>query len=181
MKIIIGEIYMDNKLLIRTIKYEDIEQIVDINIKAWKKEYKGIIDDEILNNLNRQEKIKKWKKSYNKGNVIVAEESGTILGYCRYDDSTVYKNTDIDSEIIAIYVDCDKLGNGIGRKLVEYVKNDLKNKNKAKMVIWCLEKNQNARKFYEKIGGNLISDEKYFEKEGEKYKEVGYVYNINKE
>lgn len=172
---------MDNKLLIRTIKYEDIEQIVDINIKAWKKEYKGIIDDEILNNLNRQEKIKKWKKSYNKGNVIVAEESGTILGYCRYDDSTVYKNTDIDSEIIAIYVDCDKLGNGIGRKLVEYVKNDLKNKNKAKMVIWCLEKNQNARKFYEKIGENLISDEKYFEKDGEKYKEVGYVYNINKE
>ena len=87
----------------------------------------------------------------------------------------------IDSEIIAIYVDCDKLGNGIGRRLVEYVKNDLKNKNKAKMVIWCLEKNQNARKFYEKIGGNLISDEKYFEKDGEKYKEVGYVYNINKE
>lgn len=169
---------MDNKLLIRTIKYEDIEQIVDINIKAWKKEYKGIIDDEILNNLNRQEKIKKWKKSYNKGNVIVAEESGTILGYCRYDDRAVYENTDIDSEIIAIYVDCDKLGNGIGRKLVEYVKNDLKNKNKTKMVIWCLEKNQNARKFYEKIGGNLISDEKYFEKDGKKYKEVAYVYNI---
>ena len=172
---------MNNELLIRTIKYEDIEQIVDINIKAWKKEYKGIIDDDILNNLNKQEKIEKWKKNYNKGNVIVAEESGTILGYCRYDDSTVYKNTDIDSEIIAIYVDCDKLGNGIGRRLVEYVKNDLKNKNKAKMVIWCLEKNQNARKFYEKIGGNLISDEKYFEKDGEKYKEVGYVYNINKE
>ena len=85
MKIIIGEIDMNNELLIRTIKYEDIEQIVDINIKAWKKEYKGIIDDDILNNLNKQEKIEKWKKNYNKGNVIVAEESGTILGYCRYD------------------------------------------------------------------------------------------------
>ena len=46
------------------------------------------------------------------------------------------------------------------------------------MVIWCLEKNQNARKFYEKMGGNLLSDEKHFEKEGKKYKEVGYVYNI---
>lgn len=181
MKIIIGEIDMNNELLIRTIKYEDIEQIVDINIKAWKKEYKGIIDDEILNNLNKQEKIEKWKKNYNKGNVIVAEESGTILGFCRYDDSAVYENTDIDSEIIAIYVDCDKLGNGIGKKLVEYVKDALKNKNKAKMVIWCLEKNQKARKFYEKIGGKLIADEKYFEKEGKKYKEVGYVYNINKE
>ena len=38
--------------------------------------------------------------------------------------------------------------------------------------------NQNARKFYEKMGGNLLSDEKYFEKDGKKYKEVGYVCNI---
>lgn len=167
-----------DNLIIRDVKYEDIEQIVDINIKDWKKVYKGIIDDEILNNLNREEKIKKWRKHYNISNVIVAEENGTILGYCRYDDNAIYENTDIDSEIIAIYVDCDKLGKGIGRKLIEYVKKDLKNKNKTKMVIWCLEKNQNARKFYEKMGGNLLSDEKYFEKEGKKYKEVGYVYNI---
>lgn len=75
-------------------------------------------------------------------------------------------------------MDCDKLRNGVGRKLVEYVKNDLKNKNKTKMVIWCLEKNENARKFYEKMGGTLLPDEKYFEKEGKKYKEVGYIYNI---
>ena len=169
---------LNNKLVIRKVRYEDIEQIVDINIKDWKKVYKGIIDDEILDNLNREEKIKKWREHYNIGNVIVAEENGTILGYCRYDDNVVYENTDIDSEIIAIYVDCDKLGNGIGKKLVEYVKADLKNKNKTKMVIWCLEKNQNARKFYEKMGGNLLSDEKHFEKEGKKYKEVGYVYNI---
>ena len=169
-----------DNLIIRKVKYEDIEQIVDINIKDWKKVYKGIIDDEILNNLNREEKIKKWREHYNIGNVIVAEENGTILGYCRYDDNAIYENTDIDSEIIAIYVDCDKLGNGIGRKLIEYVKKDLKNKNKTKMVIWCLEKNQNARKFYEKMGGNLLFDEKYFEKEGKKYKEVGYVYNIKR-
>ena len=49
---------LNNKLVIRKVKYEDIEQIVDINIKDWKKVYKGIIDDEILDNLNREEKIK---------------------------------------------------------------------------------------------------------------------------
>lgn len=169
---------LENKVIIRKIKYEDIEQIVDINIKDWKKVYKGIIDDSILDNLNREEKIEKWRKNYNIGNVIVAEKNGSILGFCRYDDNVVYENTNIDSEIIAIYVDCDKLRNGVGRKLVEYVKNDLKNKNKTKMVIWCLEKNENARKFYEKMGGTLLPDEKYFEKEGKKYKEVGYIYNI---
>lgn len=166
---------LSNKVLIRKVEYKDIEKIVDINIKDWKKLYRGIIDDDILNTLNREEKIKKWKEHYNIGNVVVAEENGTILGYCRYDDNASYENTDIDSEIIAIYVDCDKLGNGVGRKLVEYVIMDLKSKNKTKMVIWCLEKNQNARKFYEKMGGNLLSNEKYFKKEGKKYKEVGYI------
>ena len=165
-------------LVIRKVKYEDIEQIVDININDWKKVYKGIIDDAILDNLNRNEKIEKWKQHYNLGNVIVAEENGKILGYCRYDDNAVYENSDIDSEIIAIYVDYDNLGKGIGRKLVEYVMNDLKNKNKTKMVIWCLEKNMNGRKFYEKMGGKLIDNEKSFEKDGKEYKEVGYIYNI---
>ena len=47
-------------VLIRKAKYEDIERIVDINIKDWKKVYKGIIDDKILNNLSRDEKIRKW-------------------------------------------------------------------------------------------------------------------------
>lgn len=165
-------------LVIRKVKYEDIEQIVDININDWKKVYKGIIDDTTLDNLNRNEKIYKWKQHYNIGNVIVAEENGKILGYCRYDDNAVYENSNIDSEIIAIYVDYDSLGKGVGRKLVEYVMNDLKNKNKNKMIIWCLEKNENGRKFYEKIGGKLITDEKYFEKDGKRYKEVGYIYNI---
>ena len=165
-------------MLIRKVKYEDIEQIVDINIKDWKREYKGIINDNILNNLDRNKKIEKWKQHYNIGNVIVAEENGKVLGYCRYDDNVGYKNTEIDSEIIAIYVDCDNLGKGIGRKLVEYAMKDLKAKNKTKMIIWCLEKNENARKFYEKMGGKLVNDEKYFETEGQKYKEVGYIYNI---
>lgn len=167
-----------SNILIRKVKYEDIEQIVNINIKDWKNEYRGIIDDEILNNLNREEKIKKWREHYNIGNVVVAEENENILGYCRYDDNAVYENTDIDSEIIAIYVDYDKLGNGVGRKLVEYVMTDLKSKNKSKMVIWCLEENQKARKFYEKMNGNLLSDEKYFEIKGKRYKEVGYIYDI---
>ena len=168
---------MNNKL-IRKVRYEDIEQIVDINIQDWKKVYKGIIDDSSLENLDKKEKIEKWKKSYNKGNLIVFEKDEKVLGYCRYDDNIANKNNEIDSEIIALYVKYDNLGQGIGKKLVEYVKEDLKNKNRKKMIIWCLQENINARKFYEKIGGKLIQDEKYFEKDGKRYKEVGYIFDI---
>lgn len=169
---------LKNQILIRKVKYEDIEQIVDINIKDWKKCYRGTIEDIVLDNLSKNEKIEKWKKRFNVGNVIVAEKDGTILGYCRYDDNVIDENNNIDSEIIALYVDCDKLGSGVGRKLIEYVIEDLKNKDRTKMIIWCLEKNINARKFYERMGGKLIENQKYFEKNGKQYKEVGYTYNL---
>lgn len=163
---------------IRKIRYEDIEKIVDINIKDWKKVYKGIIDDNTLNNLNKNEKIEKWRKIYDKDNVIVAEEEGIVLGYCRYSSNVKYENTSIDSEILAIYVDYDSIGQGTGRKLMEYVISDLKEKGKKKMILWCLEENKIGRGFYEKMGGKLITPDKYFEKEGKKYKEVGYLYDI---
>lgn len=46
------------------------------------------------------------------------------------------------------------------------------------MIIWCLEENEDGREFYEKMGGKLLNKEKYFEKDGKRYKEVGYVYDI---
>ena len=70
------------------------------------------------------------EKNYNKDNVIVAEENEIVVGYCKYSSNVKYENTDIDSEILAIYVDYDNIGHGTGRKLMEYVKNDLKEKGK---------------------------------------------------
>ena len=165
-------------MVIRKVKYEDIEQIVDIDIKDWKIMYRGIIDDNILKNLDRNKKIEKYKKRYETEKIIVAENNETVLGFCWYDDNIENEKNGADSEIVAIYVDCDNLGNGIGKKMMEYVMKELKNEGKRKMILWCLEKNENARKFYEKMGGKLVNDEKYFEIEGQKYKEVGYIYNI---
>ena len=79
-----------NNVVIRKARYEDIEQIVDININDWKNVYKGIIDDEILDNLDRNKKIEKWKKHHNLDNVIVAEQEEKVLGYCSYDVSATY-------------------------------------------------------------------------------------------
>lgn len=165
-------------LIIRKMKYEDIDKIVDININDWKKAYKGIIDDNILDSLNKEEKIKKWRKSYNKANTIVAEENGIVIGYCKYDDEINNEKYNIDSEIIGLYVDYNKTKMGVGKKMMEYVMNDLKNKNKNRMILWCLEENQNARRFYESMGGKLIDDEKYYERDGKKFKEVAYIYDI---
>ena len=56
----IGEI-MEN-VIIRNIKEKDIPSVVDIQISGWQTAYKGIIDDKVLNSMNRDEKIKKKKR-----------------------------------------------------------------------------------------------------------------------
>lgn len=46
-------------IIIRNIEEKDIPAVVDIQIDGWKSAYKGIIDENILNSMNRNESIKK--------------------------------------------------------------------------------------------------------------------------
>ena len=48
---------MDN-IRIRNIKKEDIPQVVNIQIDGWRAAYKGMIDDEYLENMNVEKKRK---------------------------------------------------------------------------------------------------------------------------
>ncbi len=53
---------MEN-IIIRNIEEKDIPSIVDIQIEGWKSAYKGIVDDEYLNSMNREERIERRKKN----------------------------------------------------------------------------------------------------------------------
>ena len=49
---------MIEDIFIRNIEEKDIEEVVDIQISGWKEAYRGIIDEEYLKNMNREERIK---------------------------------------------------------------------------------------------------------------------------
>lgn len=73
-------------IIIRNVKEDDIPSIVDIQINSWKTAYKGIIDDDFLNSMNRDKKIEQRKNDYKKDGYIVAEIDEEIVGFCRYID-----------------------------------------------------------------------------------------------
>lgn len=169
---------MDN-IIIRNIEKRDIESVADITINGWRSAYKGIVDSDFLDTLNKEERIKKIEKNYMENGFAVAEIEENIVGFCRYIDnnnrSPEIKNA--DCELAAIYVKPDFKYKGIGTKLVEYVKEEFRKKGKTKMIIWCLKDNEPSKKFYSKMGGKIIK-ERAIEIGGKEYKEVCFEYVI---
>ena len=80
---------MEN-IIIRNIEEKDIPSVVDIQISGWKVAYKGIIDDNTLNSMNRNERIEKRRKDYKENGFIVAELNNEVVGFCRYVDSNKF-------------------------------------------------------------------------------------------
>lgn len=166
-------------IVIRNIEEKDIPSVVDIHIDGWKSAYKGIVDDNVLNSMNRNERIEKRRNDYKENGFIVAELNNQIVGFCRYIDSNKFSQDilDIDCELLALYVKPSLKHNGIGTKLFQFVRNEFKGKNKAKMILWCLKDNEPSKKFYAKMGGEIMK-ERTIEIGKKGYLEVGFMYNI---
>ena len=139
---------MEN-IIIRNIEEKDIPNVVDIQIDGWKSAYKGIVDDNILKSMNRNERIAKRKNDYKENGFIVAELNNQVVGFCRYIDSNKFTQDipNIDCELLALYVKPKLKYNGIGTRLFQFVINDFKSKNKNKMILWCLKDNESSKNY----------------------------------
>lgn len=167
-------------IIIRKARTEDAEAIADIKITGWQTAYRGIIDDDFLDNMNINEEIEKRKNNIKNGaNIIVAELDNEIVGFCLYRDyiKNQEDNLDADCEISSLYVKPELKRKGIGKKLMNYVIDDLKSKEKKKMILGCLKDNYPSRAFYEKMGGKVLKTEKiaFGNKE---YEEKIYEYKL---
>ena len=131
---------MINKIKIRQAKIDDIEAISNIKVTGWQNAYRGIIDNEYLDNMNVEHVIRKNKANFNNQNFIVAEMNQTVVGFCGY-SYNYENNTEADCELIGIYVKPELKRHGIGRKLIKYVIDECKNAGRRKLILWCLRKN----------------------------------------
>ena len=168
---------MDN-LVIRKMEYKDIESVANIKVSSWRLSYKGIIDDEYLDNMDINSYIEKRREDYNKSLYYVAELDGKVVGFSRYDDRLRQVNgKNIGGEIYALYVDPNMKRMGIGRALVNKIEEEFKEKGITSFIIWCLKDNEPSKIFYRKIGGVEFS-EKEIEIGGINYMETGFLYNM---
>ena len=151
---------------IRKAKVADIEQIAKVHIACWRTTYKGIISDDFLENKLSLERSKKnWANSitnFPDSILLVAEnESNEIVGFCSGGlNREKEKIPQFEGELMAIYILEKYQKKSIGTKLVKEFVKALQKKNIRNMIIWVLKENE-SKFFYEKLGGEYITEKTY--------------------
>ena len=138
-------------LKIRPATPEDAFDIATINTLGWKTTYRGLMPDQILDNLAvTEERVEGWKKVIQNAQIyMVAENESGVVGYLSGGKSRE-ANVPYPYELYALYVhpDCQRLG--VGCALVKAFRKKIKGE---PFCVYALDGNTCALNFYQKIGG----------------------------
>ncbi|MBL7941752.1 MAG: GNAT family N-acetyltransferase [Flavobacteriales bacterium] len=146
-------------IAIRKAVLEDASAIATVHVAAWKETYRGIVSDEVLNNLSIQRRTEQWVNTLSDvthayHRAFVAEVDNQVVGFASYGCPQV-KDVNFDGELFAIYILKAAHKMGIGRLLVQSVVNGLRDMGSHSMMVWVLKDNP-ARGFYERLGGEYL-------------------------
>ncbi len=163
-------------IVIRKATVEDASAIATVHVVAWKETYRGIVADEVLDNLSIQRRTEQWVNSLSDEihpyhRAFVAEVNGQVVGFASFGAPQI-KDSGFDGELFAIYILKATYKMGIGRMLVRSVVKGLRELGRKSMLVWVLKDNP-ARGFYEKLGGEYLY-EKPIEIGNESLAEVAY-------
>ena len=163
--------------VIRKNQYEDQEQMAHIKVDGWKNAYDRIISSSYLNTLNYEEQTERYQASFEeyKDYVFVAVRGDEVLGYSCFNPTP--NVDDFDSELVSLYIKPTEIGKGIGTELFIATRKQMIKFGKRNMIVWCLSDNENAIRFYEKLGGKVVKT-KEAPIGDQTYKEYGFYFQL---
>ena len=163
---------MENGIIVRKAKAEDVGQIAEILVEDWKTAYRGIIDSAFLDSMSAESRYEIEIKRYR--DYIVAADGNAVLGYAWLQETD---EEGADCEIVALYVRYALRKNGIGKLLLRDAVRRFREMGKKSMIIWCLKDNKESGRFYEKTGGKEFRSGSH-RWGGREYEMISYLYDI---
>lgn len=109
---------------------------------------------------------------------LIISADGRVAGYCDVGRSRSKDRPDITGELFAIYVDPDRIGTGLGRRLIEAGRRAIAALGHRRAELWVLDTNDRARRFYVADGWQTDGTAKTEELGGATITEVRYVRDI---
>ena len=145
---------------------EDSVELGRLHVAAWRESYRGIVPDVMLASLSIDQRAMKWQRILNQPTghgttaVYVVEVGPLHVGFasCGAQRTEHLREVGYDGEVSAIYILRSFQERGIGRLLMTTMAVNLAEQGFQAASLWVLRDNLQARRFYERIGGNLVAD-----------------------
>jgi GNAT superfamily N-acetyltransferase len=143
-------------IAIRTVLPEEAYEYTACHIACWRSAYKGIISDDFLDNMLANQKMiaKEWMQILGEPSdykffcaVLERKIVGRLI-LCKSQD----EDKPASGQINAFYLLEQCWHKGYGRQMMDYAIITLKRMGYHEIILWVLEENIRARRFYEKCG-----------------------------
>lgn len=131
-------------MTVRAATLADAPAIASVHVRTWQTAYRGLMPDELLADLSVERRTELWQRMIPRGIVWVAETDGEVVGFASAGPS---RDNDAPFELYAIYVLESAQGTGLGAALAHAALGA-----EPDVVVWVLDTNTPARRFYERIG-----------------------------
>jgi len=164
---------------VRPAEEDDLAAIAEIRVRSWQVAYRGIVPQGYLDSMRPEADADRRRSRLARSGDPRQDAIGTLAGQAagwvaygpyRDDDEPIREA----GEVYAIYVHPDHWGRGVGQALIQYALGELHTGGLAPVLLWVLEANARARRFYEREGFRPDGARHLFEIAGVRLPEVRY-------
>jgi len=145
------------RFAIRPARPADAEGIARVHTASWRDSYRALLPARVLEQQGTDQRRVSWQRTLADPAIltVVAYDvsRGDIVGFC--DAGRNRGSTAQAAEVYRIYLDYHAKRHGLGREMFDYVTDWLRAQHLRSLVIWVLDGNAHACRFYEAMGGQL--------------------------
>lgn len=133
----------------------DAAGIARAHTDSWRTSYRGILPDDVIDRIDVGQRVESRRRILADRTVLqlVAYDltHGDIVGFC--DAGPTRRHVPYAGEVYAIYLVHHAKRHGLGTEMFQRVTAWLAAHELRSMIVWVLDDNHHARRFYEALGG----------------------------
>lgn len=140
-------------LTVRRAEPEDAMDVADVHVRTWQRAYRGLLNDRYLDRLQPEDRAVRYsfERRPDAPLTLVVAESGAVRGFVTIGATRTAPGEDA-GELLALYVDPEHWGRGIGRILMLEARRQMVDRGHAVAEVWVLAGNEHAKRFYRADG-----------------------------
>jgi ribosomal protein S18 acetylase RimI-like enzyme len=172
-------------VIVRDAIVNDAEALAVVHVRTWQEAYRGKVPQEYLDRLDLSQRQQGWRQSIQQdrapaGTLVFEHEGAGVVGFISVSPC---RDTDADPQLVgeiqAVYLLPEYWGRGVGRLLMEAGMRRLADAGYREIILWVLETNGRARRFYEAGGWHADGLTKTDDSRGFPLVEVRYRHTVD--